>query len=100
VLSFPVPGASSEKFVLAIVLLNVFLHGQGHRSGRSETSITLSLRRALPRTGRIADGMKLTATIIRSVEAGIQAELRHIECAVAAGTRDAGRGQGPSCAGR
>ena len=36
--------------------------------------------------------MKLTATIIRSVEAGIRAELRHIECAVAAGARDAGRG--------
>jgi hypothetical protein len=36
--------------------------------------------------------MKLTATVIRSVEAGIRAELRHIESAVAAGTRDAGRG--------
>ena len=36
--------------------------------------------------------MKLTATIIRSVEADIQAELRHIERAVAAGTREAGRG--------
>ena len=36
--------------------------------------------------------MKLTATIIRSVEAGIQAELRDIERAVATGTRDAGRG--------
>jgi Family of unknown function (DUF6441) len=36
--------------------------------------------------------MKLTATIIRSVEAGIQAELRDIERAVTTGTRDAGRG--------
>ena len=36
--------------------------------------------------------MKLTATIIRSVQAGIQAELRDIERAVATGTRDAGRG--------
>jgi Family of unknown function (DUF6441) len=36
--------------------------------------------------------MKLTARIIRSVQAGIQAELRNIERAVAAGTRDAGRG--------
>ena len=35
--------------------------------------------------------MRLTATIIRSVEAGIQAELRHIEGEVAAGTREAGR---------
>jgi hypothetical protein len=25
-----VPGATSEKFVLAIVLLDAFLHGQGH----------------------------------------------------------------------
>jgi hypothetical protein len=38
--------------------------------------------------------MKLTATIIPSVEAGIQAELRDIERAVAAGTREAGRGLG------
>jgi hypothetical protein len=36
--------------------------------------------------------MKLTATITRSVEAGIQAELRDIERAVASGTREAGRG--------
>jgi Family of unknown function (DUF6441) len=36
--------------------------------------------------------MKLTATIIRSVEADMQAELRDIERAVAASTRDAGRG--------
>jgi hypothetical protein len=36
--------------------------------------------------------MKLTATIIRSFQGGIQAELRDIERAVAAGTRDAGRG--------
>jgi Family of unknown function (DUF6441) len=35
--------------------------------------------------------MKLTATIIRSVEADMQAELRDIEQAVASGTRDAGR---------
>ena len=33
--------------------------------------------------------MKLTATIIPSVEAGMQAELRDIERAVATGTRDA-----------
>ena len=36
--------------------------------------------------------MKLTATIMRSVEAGIQTELRDIERAVASGTREAGRG--------
>jgi Family of unknown function (DUF6441) len=36
--------------------------------------------------------MKLTATIIRSVEADMQAELRHVERAVASGTRDAGQG--------
>jgi hypothetical protein len=36
--------------------------------------------------------MKLTARIIRSVQAGIQAELCDIERAVAAATRDAGRG--------
>ena len=36
--------------------------------------------------------MKLTATIIRSVEADMQAELRDIERAVTSGTRDAGRG--------
>ena len=36
--------------------------------------------------------MKLTATIIRSVEADMQAELRHVERAVASGTREAGRG--------
>ena len=41
---------------------------------------------------RIADGMKLIATIVRSVEASIQSELRDIERAVATGTRDAGRG--------
>ena len=29
-LSFRVPGATSEKFVLAIVLLDAFLHSQGH----------------------------------------------------------------------
>jgi Family of unknown function (DUF6441) len=39
-----------------------------------------------------ANGMKLTATIIRSVEADMQAELRHVERAVASGTREAGRG--------
>jgi len=36
--------------------------------------------------------MKLTATIMRSVEAGTQTELRDIERAVASGTREAGRG--------
>jgi hypothetical protein len=36
--------------------------------------------------------MKLIATFGRSLQADMQAELRHIECAVAAGTRDAGRG--------
>jgi Family of unknown function (DUF6441) len=36
--------------------------------------------------------MKLVAIIVRSVEAGIQSELRDIERAVATGTRDAGRG--------
>ena len=37
-------------------------------------------------------GMKLAATIARSFQAGIQAELRDIERAVDSGTRDAGRG--------
>ena len=36
--------------------------------------------------------MKLTATIARSLQADMQAELRDIERAVATGTRDAGRG--------
>jgi hypothetical protein len=36
--------------------------------------------------------MKLTATIIRSVQADMEAELRHVERAVASGTREAGRG--------
>jgi Family of unknown function (DUF6441) len=36
--------------------------------------------------------MKLAATIARSLQADMQAELRGIERAVAAGTRDAGRG--------
>jgi Family of unknown function (DUF6441) len=36
--------------------------------------------------------MKLVATIVRSVEAGLQSELRDIERAVATGTRDGGRG--------
>ena len=36
--------------------------------------------------------MKLAATIARSLQAGMQAELRDIERAVAGGTRDAGRG--------
>ena len=35
--------------------------------------------------------MKLTATLARSVQADMQAELREVERAVAAGTRDAGR---------
>jgi Family of unknown function (DUF6441) len=36
--------------------------------------------------------MKFAATITRSLAAGMQAELRGIEGAVAAGTRQAGRG--------
>jgi hypothetical protein len=36
--------------------------------------------------------MRLTATIIRSLETDMQAELRHVEHAVASGTREAGRG--------
>jgi len=36
--------------------------------------------------------MKLTATIARSLQADMQAELRNLERAVATGTRDAGRG--------
>jgi Family of unknown function (DUF6441) len=36
--------------------------------------------------------MKLAATIARSLQADMQAELRDIERAVAAGTREAGRG--------
>jgi hypothetical protein len=36
--------------------------------------------------------MKLVATFARSLQAGMQAELRNIESAVASGTRDAGRG--------
>ena len=36
--------------------------------------------------------MKLAAIVVRSLQAGMQAELRDIERAVATGTRDAGRG--------
>jgi len=36
--------------------------------------------------------MKLVATITRSLQADLQAELRDTECAVASGTRDAGHG--------
>jgi DNA-binding GntR family transcriptional regulator len=36
--------------------------------------------------------MKLAASITRSLQADLQAELRDIERAVATGTRDAGRG--------
>jgi hypothetical protein len=36
--------------------------------------------------------MKLTGTISPSVEADTQAELRHVERAVASGTREPGRG--------
>src|SRR5512133_3031386 len=36
--------------------------------------------------------MKLTATVLRSLQADMQAALRDIERAVATGTRDAGRG--------
>jgi hypothetical protein len=36
--------------------------------------------------------MKLAAAIARSLQAGMQAELRDLETAVATGTRDAGRG--------
>ena len=36
--------------------------------------------------------MKLAATITRSLQAGMQAELRDIERAVIGGTREAGRG--------
>ena len=36
--------------------------------------------------------MKFAATITRSIQADMQAELRSIERAVATGTRDAGRG--------
>jgi Phage tail tube protein len=47
------------------------LRGSGADVRRPASSCRL--RRPLPRTGRIADGMKLTATIIRSVEAGKRA---------------------------
>jgi hypothetical protein len=36
--------------------------------------------------------MKLSATLVRSLQADMQAELRDIERAVTTGTRDAGRG--------
>ena len=36
--------------------------------------------------------MKLAATLVRSLQADMRAELRDIERAVATGTRDAGRG--------
>ncbi len=36
--------------------------------------------------------MKLAATIARPLQAGMKAELRAIERAVASGTKDAGRG--------
>jgi hypothetical protein len=37
-LDFPVPGAALEKFVLAIVLLYAFLHGQGHEATSAAAS--------------------------------------------------------------
>jgi hypothetical protein len=37
-LDFPVPGAALEKFVLAIVLLYAFLHGQGSGAALSRPS--------------------------------------------------------------
>jgi hypothetical protein len=57
----------------------------------SETTSTLSAEAPSSADWTIADGMKLTATIIRSVEADMQAELRGLERAVAAGTRSAGQ---------
>ena len=36
--------------------------------------------------------MKLAATVVRSLRADMQAELREVERAVATGTREAGRG--------
>ena len=44
--------------------------------------------------------MKLVATLARSLQSDLQAELRDIERTVAAGTRDAGGASRPSCAGR
>jgi hypothetical protein len=41
--------------------------------------------------------MKLAAVFTRSLQAGMQAELRDIERAAAAGTHDAGRGPRQSC---
>jgi Family of unknown function (DUF6441) len=44
--------------------------------------------------------MKLTATIVGSLQADMEAQLSGIECAVAAGTRGAGRSLRPSSTGR
>jgi hypothetical protein len=44
--------------------------------------------------------MKFAATITRSLQADMQAELRAIERAVTSGTRDAGRGRKTNSVGR
>ena len=68
------------------------------------TKRLLQLRRAavapIARTGNCRLRMKFAASVTRSLQAGMQAELRDIERAVATGTREAGRASRPNSAGR
>jgi hypothetical protein len=72
VLSFPVPGASSEKFVLAIVLLNAFLHGQGQvLPFRRLAVMSAAEGEAAETAGKRTDaaltaGLRLTAVVLRT----------------------------------
>jgi hypothetical protein len=38
-LSFRVPGATSEKFVLAIILLDALLHSQGQEASSAQPAV-------------------------------------------------------------
>jgi hypothetical protein len=55
-------------------------------------SAAIEPEKAISRLAQCSDPVKLAATIARSVQAGLQAELRAVERAVTAGIRDAGRG--------
>jgi hypothetical protein len=60
VLNFGVPGATSEKFVLAMVLLDAFLHGQGQEATFAEASTSV---RFLPSAAGI-DGRAIEGRVI------------------------------------
>jgi hypothetical protein len=61
-----VPGAISEKFVLAIVLLDAFLHGQGQEATKADASNKVrslpfsrpDWRMMLHRRNALSDGMR------------------------------------------